>query len=159
LKLFAETDLTNALGRIQQNLQNEVRAQDQDRLLNVNETQYIEYLVRRYWVEPLQIHVENVELTERERMISANQFGGRRSPWGDDEGRSYLRRLSRTTSPYRERCGSWVRSQVAACCGPRKSLRANTGSPSRSLTSTTMRKRFSPELTTFFNTRDNSSRT
>jgi hypothetical protein len=53
MRTFAEQDLHAVLeGRLQQ-LKQEAYSAERNYLLNTNETQYVEYLVSRYRIEPL----------------------------------------------------------------------------------------------------------
>ena len=74
MKIFAEQNLGAVLeGRVQQ-MRAEVRSADRNYLLNTNETQYIEYVVNRYQIEPLAINFDSVSASTREEMIQAHRF-------------------------------------------------------------------------------------
>lgn len=74
MKIFAETDLSEFLEYKLNELRTEINREDKNRLLNVNETEYIDYLVDKYRVEPLVFYWDTVSVSDREDMISADQF-------------------------------------------------------------------------------------
>lgn len=74
IMIFAENELRHYLESVLRNLQQEVYAQDKNYLLNANETQYIEYLVNHYQIEPLVLHWNEKSVSDREELIDAEQF-------------------------------------------------------------------------------------
>lgn len=74
VKIFAEQELSYFLQERLKALEQEVHAQDKNYLLNVNETQYVDYLVKRYHVEPLVFHWNQISVSDREELISAERF-------------------------------------------------------------------------------------
>jgi hypothetical protein len=54
---------------LKKHVEEEVFAEPQENLLNVNETQYLDYLARKYLIDPLVIHFENVEVTQAEKTL------------------------------------------------------------------------------------------
>jgi hypothetical protein len=73
MEIFAEGDLRNVLEAQKERLRNEVRAESKHRLLNVNETEYLDYLVSKYRIDPLIIH-DQASVSTREVMIPAERF-------------------------------------------------------------------------------------
>lgn len=74
MRIFAEQDLHAVLeGRVQQ-MKHEVHSAQKDYLLNTNETQYLEYLVSHFRIEPVVIDFDGVFASTREEMIPAERF-------------------------------------------------------------------------------------
>jgi len=76
MKIFAEGDLTASLEAQLTPARSEVRAEGKNRLLNVNEAEYIDYLEAKYRVETLSINWDEITVSEREEMIGAERFPG-----------------------------------------------------------------------------------
>ena len=74
MTLFGDRALHGYLDERMCQLREEVESEDRNRLLNVNETQYIMYLVEKYRVEPLVFHVDRLTVSSREEMIAAERF-------------------------------------------------------------------------------------
>src|SRR5262245_36980541 len=81
MKIFAEADLRDFLdGRLQE-LRREVHAEDKNRLLNVNETEYISYLAVKYRIDPIMFDWEAISASDHEEMIRAdNAYAGKSYP-------------------------------------------------------------------------------
>jgi hypothetical protein len=75
----------------------EVYAEEKNRLLNVNETDYVDYLVGRYSIEPLVIHIDQIHVSDREEMVHAGQH-----PFEFDvrPGARYRRQVIKYNVPY-----------------------------------------------------------
>jgi hypothetical protein len=74
MKIFGERELRDFLGEQLDTLQREVHSEDKNRLLNMNETEYVNYLVNRYQIEPLVLHWDSQGISDREEMIPAERF-------------------------------------------------------------------------------------
>ena len=74
MRIFAEGDLRAFLDYRRQQVKREVHAHNDNYLPNVGETQYVEYLVGKYRLEPLVIHWDDLSGSCREEMISAEHF-------------------------------------------------------------------------------------
>lgn len=74
MRIFAEYPLSAATEGQLAAMQTEVAAEPKNRLLNVNEDEYVEYLVQKYSVEPLVFGWDAVRVSDREAMIPAEQF-------------------------------------------------------------------------------------
>ena len=74
MRIFAERELSEYLASRLDSLRSEIQTEDKNRLLNVNETEYVSYLVERYKIAPLVLHWENVRVSDREELIPAEQF-------------------------------------------------------------------------------------
>lgn len=74
MNIFAEAELSSHLDALVENMRRAVRAEDRNQLLNVNEPDYIKYLLSRYQIEPLVLHQDQVYVTTREQMIRGERF-------------------------------------------------------------------------------------
>ncbi len=76
MKIFAERELREFFDSRLEGIRQDVQNKDQNALLNVNETQYIDYLVNRCTVEPLVLDFakENLRVSQREERIPAEYF-------------------------------------------------------------------------------------
>ena len=74
MKIFSERELRDFLEERHNALQREVHSEDKNRLLNMNETEYVNYLVNRYRIEPLVLHWDRQGISDREEMIPAERF-------------------------------------------------------------------------------------
>ena len=91
MRIFAERELHYVLEAQLQELRKEVHSEDKNRLLNMNETEYVEYLVSKYGVDPLVLHFDQVSISSREIMIPAERLP--REFYDIDEGRSYRKQV------------------------------------------------------------------
>src|SRR3990172_2364834 len=74
VKIFAEQTLDSWLQDKIASLKSEIEKQTDDYLLNVNETQYIDYLVKKGIVDNLEIKFNAKFITTYEKDISAEEF-------------------------------------------------------------------------------------
>jgi len=74
VRIFAESEFRAAAQGQLARMQREVDAEPKNRLLNVNETEYLEYLVEEYRIEPMVFDWDGMNLTDREDMIPAERF-------------------------------------------------------------------------------------
>jgi hypothetical protein len=74
MRLFTEESLSNFLSQRLENLRQEVKAEDKNKLLNVNEAEYVDYLVSRYRVTPLNFQWKKMDITDKEVMIPAERY-------------------------------------------------------------------------------------
>lgn len=72
--IFAEQELRMLLEARERQAREEVRGQQAQYVLNVNEVEYTQYLVSRYSVDKLQIHFERLHVSSREERIPAERF-------------------------------------------------------------------------------------
>lgn len=91
MRIFAEGDLRTFLDDRQRRMKQEVHAQNDNYLLNVNETQYAEHLCGTYGLDPLIIHWDEVSVSDREVMIPAEGFPSFR--FNVEPGRSYPKQV------------------------------------------------------------------
>jgi hypothetical protein len=90
MKIFAEQKLSDYLDSMIWSLEREVYAEDRSRLLNVNESTYIDYLIDRYRVEPLVFRWDIKSISDREEMVPAEWFP---RSFDVQKGKSYLRQI------------------------------------------------------------------
>jgi hypothetical protein len=74
MKIFAEGELSTALEGHRAALRNEIRSENNNKLLNVNEADYIDYLVEKYSIEELGIYPDRVTVSAAEELIPAEYF-------------------------------------------------------------------------------------
>jgi hypothetical protein len=74
VRIFAEADLQAATQGQLASMRKEVAAESSNRLLNMNEAEYVEYLVQKYSIEPLVFSWDAVYVTDREEQIPAEHF-------------------------------------------------------------------------------------
>jgi hypothetical protein len=93
MKIFAERDLGAYLDARHQQLATEVTSEEPTRFLNMNQTQYMGYLVAKYQIEPLQLHWDQLSVTDREEMIPAEYFPGGGFAFNVERGRRYEKQV------------------------------------------------------------------
>ena len=84
MKIFWKRELRDFLGEQLDTLQREVHSDDKNRLLNMNETEYVAYLAKRYRIEPLVLHWDTLGVSDREEMIPV---------YVDNEGKRYPKQV------------------------------------------------------------------
>ncbi len=93
MNIFAERDLAEYLDDRNRKLVVEVTAEEQNRLLYMNHTQYVDYLVAKYRIEPLRLQLEQKSVTSTERMVPAEWFPGGGVAFNVVAGRSYKKQV------------------------------------------------------------------
>lgn len=87
-KAFSEYDLSGYFAEKKNNIQSEINHKSEDYILNVNETDYINYLIEEYTIDPIHIDFENPTITRYKKQIPAEYFPKHR--FGNvREGQSY----------------------------------------------------------------------
>ena len=71
MKIFRKVELQIVLGVHINALNQEIQSEDKNKLLNMNETEYIAYLVEKYQIEPLLFFWDKKYITEYQKMIPA----------------------------------------------------------------------------------------
>ena len=66
MKIFAESELRQYQETLLDDMKRLLHSEEKNRLLNVNETEYIEYLVSKYTITPLILNREQVHVSDRE---------------------------------------------------------------------------------------------
>ena len=73
-KVFHERELSGYLNGLKDYIQSEIENRTEDYILNVNETEYIKYLVAKYTFTPLNIDFEKMSISDYEKQIPAEHF-------------------------------------------------------------------------------------
>lgn len=74
MRIFAEGDLSHAIEGQMAAMRREIEAEPKNHLLNVNEAEYVEYLVQKYNIQPLVFLWDDLRVSDREVNIPAEQF-------------------------------------------------------------------------------------
>lgn len=74
MKIFAEGDLAATLRAQFTKARQEIAEENRNRLLNVDESEYIDYLVSKYRIVLLKIHWDKIEASEREEVLKQERF-------------------------------------------------------------------------------------
>jgi len=90
VRIFEGTDLRSALKSRLASVRQEVHAENSNKLLNMNEDEYITYLVETHRVEPLVMHWDDMSVSDREEMIPAEYFPPTFDVW---QGRRYPKQV------------------------------------------------------------------
>jgi len=98
MKLFRDIELQKFLGTRLNELNQEIQSEDKNRLLNMNEIKYIEYLVNKYQIEPLLFFWEEKYVTEYQKMIPAESHPP--ANFFIEKGEKYLRQIITYHIPY-----------------------------------------------------------
>jgi hypothetical protein len=69
MKLFAERQLFEVLGVLQDRMLNEIRNEAPNKLLNMNESDYVRYLADKYQVEPIVFNFDAIQITHGGKLI------------------------------------------------------------------------------------------
>ncbi len=77
MKIFYEESISNYFSELRQSLEGEVEAEEEDSLLNMNESEYIQYLVGRRTPEMIEIDWGGVTASKSEKRISASDLSHR----------------------------------------------------------------------------------
>jgi len=84
MRIFGEKRLSDVLEGQRQAMLKEIQDEQRNKLLNVNESDYVKYLVSKYQVEPLVLLFDAIQCSESEKMIPTEQhpfdFGCHYSP-------------------------------------------------------------------------------
>jgi hypothetical protein len=71
MRIFAEHPLSDFLEQRRQAVVREIQGEPQDHLLNVNEADYVSYLVDKYQVEPVTFAFDGTRASSAEKLIAA----------------------------------------------------------------------------------------
>ena len=71
MKIFAEHPLSEFLEERRQAVKREIQSDPQDHLLNVNEADYVEYLVEKYHLEPVAFAFDAIRASSAEKLVAA----------------------------------------------------------------------------------------
>ena len=101
MKIFSENDLSQFLEARLQQVAREVASEEPNRLLGMNETQYVEYLTAQARVEPLAFDWAGCSISDSEQMPV---LGGR--SWWHRQSVGAVRRARRRSSRVAATSGS-----------------------------------------------------
>ncbi len=73
MQIFAEDNLQDFLIERRNRLRHEVDSEEKNQLLNYNETEYTEYLIGKYYLDPLVFHWDGVSVTDREDEVEVSK--------------------------------------------------------------------------------------
>lgn len=73
-RAFWESSLREHLARRNEKMAQQIRGEDEDYILNAPEHQFVQHLVDRYRVEPLQLNLDGISASRGEAMIPAEHF-------------------------------------------------------------------------------------
>ena len=68
---FCDNDSFSVIENQKQRIISEIQSQKDDYILNVNKTEYIDYLISRYRIKPIKIHNDQLFVSLYEAMIPA----------------------------------------------------------------------------------------
>jgi hypothetical protein len=71
VRIFAEQTLDELLAGLETRVHRDICGREEQYILNVNEAQYVQYLVSEYQVEPLRIDFDAVSVSESKRFVCA----------------------------------------------------------------------------------------
>lgn len=74
MRIFAEGDFGAAIAGQLAALRDEIEDEPKHKLLNMNEMEYVEYLVQKYSIQPIVFHWDGKYISDKEQMIPAEQF-------------------------------------------------------------------------------------
>ena len=97
-KIFYEKEFTQVTGELLHNLESKVNQEDQTYILNVNETEYLEFLVSSFEIEALELHFEQLKVAPIERQIPAERFPG--PQFYVEAGQSYQKQVIQYYVPF-----------------------------------------------------------
>lgn len=98
MNLFRKGDLRAVLEAQRSKLRQEIDSQQEDYLLNANETQLASHFTEKYRIDPIMLHEDKVYATDREEMIPAERFDSFRFHVVD--GNSYRKQVIRFHLPF-----------------------------------------------------------
>ncbi|MCB8939293.1 MAG: hypothetical protein H6655_12835 [Ardenticatenaceae bacterium] len=76
MDIFGAGELSKYLNQILKTIEHEIRQESRNQILNVNEAEYIKYLVNKHSLEPIIFYWEQISISDEEKMIPAERF-----PW------------------------------------------------------------------------------
>jgi len=88
MKIFGESQLFDATESQLAQMRKEVESESQNRLLNMNEAEYVAFLFGKFHIEPLEIGIDDAYVTHREQEVPT-----RRSRSDGDDGASTRRQV------------------------------------------------------------------
>jgi hypothetical protein len=97
-KIFYEQQSSEVTGELIGHPQGKINHEDPNYILNVNETEYLQFLLDALEIEPLVLHYEQVHITTTERQIPAERFPGQ--GFFVEAGESYVKQVIQYHIPF-----------------------------------------------------------
>jgi hypothetical protein len=98
MRIFYEVRLSDVLETQRQAMLKEIQNEPRNKLLNVNESDYVKYLAAKYHIEPITFRFDEIEGSDAERMIPAEDHP---ATFGCRMGESYPRQVFTFHLPFR----------------------------------------------------------
>lgn len=98
VKAFAEYNMYDYLKSHDEEIESRIDSESDDYLLNVDERAYTEFLADEFSIVPMQIHFDDIFVSDKKEMVSANQFPS--SGFFGDSSESYERQVITFHLPY-----------------------------------------------------------
>jgi hypothetical protein len=92
-RVFAESDLRTHLETLIHNLARRIDGETPDYILNVNESNYVNFLVKENEIEPLNVDFAAVSVSDREEFVEAERFPGGGFEFNVMQGRRYKKHI------------------------------------------------------------------
>ncbi len=110
--IFSGKELSTILDNQLRHLKTEIDNNSKDHILNVNEKDYVDYLIQKYTIDNLEIHFDDISVEDYEKLIPAEEFPHTFNVY---LGKSYPRTVFKYFVPfsgYKEliNCSIWPRS-------------------------------------------------
>jgi len=94
---FSEIDGFTMLEKQRQTIIDEINRQGDDYILNVNKEVFIGHLVSKFWIDPIEVHRDQLSVSTSEEQIPAERYP---SGWNVVQGKSYSRDVIKFHLPF-----------------------------------------------------------
>lgn len=74
MTMYNEIKLNNFLNGLINQMKREIQNEEENKILNLDNSVYLEYIISNYIVEPLKFYWDKIYITEEKRMIPAERF-------------------------------------------------------------------------------------
>ena len=99
MHIFWEAELSAYLDTCKEKIKNQIHSENPESQLNINEDQYIERLVERFTVVPVQMDFDDIHISKREELIPAERFP--RESFDMERGGRYWKQVITYHIPYK----------------------------------------------------------
>lgn len=99
-RLFYEIDLSMVLEDRLKRMKDDITGRSESYILNVNETEFLSYLIDNYSIENLEVFFDNISVSKFEKSIPAEMFPGKGALYNVVPGKSYKRLVVRYHIPF-----------------------------------------------------------
>lgn len=100
IKIFSEQSLSSYLEARLKRLEEEVQAEDDNYILNVNEVEYVEHLTAKYLIVNLELDFDSISVSTDRKEIAAEHFPGGGFTWNVESGKKYPKDIIRYHIPF-----------------------------------------------------------